>query len=274
MRIPVLRGRAFTDADLRATPVPAVISAAAAKYYWPNADPIGHVMTVTSAVHYRNPDFGKPFQATVVGVVGEVKKFSLDEKAQKTVYVPITHPVPAYLWAIARTSAPPRSLVSVIRRRMAGVDPYLVAASGLSDEMTRIDAGLVGQKFQMSVLGLFSTVALILAALGLYGVIAYSVTQRTSELGIRMALGARAADMITLVARGAAVLITAGLVLGAGGAFVLGNAMRSLLYGVGPYDPFTMLIVASVLAAVGALASYLPARRAARVDPVIALKAE
>jgi len=274
MHIPVLRGRAFTDADLRATPVPAVISAAAAKYYWPNQDPIGHVMTVTNAVHYKNPDFGKPFQATVVGVVGEVKKFSLDEKVQRMVYVPITHPVPGYLWAIARTISPPQALVSVIRRRLSGVDPYLVAVSGLSDEMTRIDAGLVGQMFQMFVLSLLSTVALILAALGLYGVIAYSVTQRTSELGIRMALGARAADMINLVARSAGILITAGLILGACGAFVLGNAMRTLLYGVGPYDPFTMLVVAGVLATVGAIASYLPARRAARVDPVIALRAE
>ncbi|HTA73928.1 MAG TPA: ABC transporter permease [Gemmatimonadaceae bacterium] len=274
MHIPVLRGREFTDADLRASPVPAIVSAATARHYWPNADPIGHEMTVTSAVHYKNPDFGKPIQTTVIGVVGEVKKFSLDEKVQQAVYLPITHPVPAGTWAIARTTVPPKSLVSIVRRRVNALDPYLVTGTEMSDELTRVDGGFAGPQFQISVLGLFSTIALVLAALGLYGVIAYSVTQRTSELGIRMALGARGSDMVSLVARSALVLVVGGLVVGAGGAFVLGRAMQSLLYGVQSGDPVTFVSVAGILMVVGALASYLPARRAARVEPVIALRAE
>jgi putative ABC transport system permease protein len=274
MHIPVLRGREFTDADLRSTPVPAIVSAATARHYWPNADPIGHEMTVTSAVHYKNPDFGKPIRATVIGVVGEVKKFSLDEKVQQTVYLPITHPVPAAAWAIVRTTVPPKSLVSIIRRRFNALDPNLATTTGISDELTRVDGGFAGPQFQMSVLGLFSLLALVLAALGLYGVIAYSVTQRTSELGIRMALGARGSDMVSLVARSASVLVVGGLALGACGAFVLGRAMQSLLYGVQSGDPVTFVSVAGILMVVGALASYLPARRAARVEPVIALRAE
>jgi len=274
MRIPVIEGREFTDADLRTAPVPALISASAARRYWPNADPIGHAMTVTSAVHYKNPDFGKPIQTVVIGIVGDVKKFSLDETTQPAVYLPITHPVPAYAWAIARTTGPPRALVSTLLRRVIGVDPDLVPRTGLSDELTRVDGGLAGPEFLMFVLGLFSTVALVLAALGLYGVIAYSVTQRTAELGIRLALGARAADIVRLVAQSATALVVMGLVLGGAGALAAGGALRSLLYGVKPHDPVTFMIVAGVLAAVGALASYVPARRAARVEPVIALRAE
>jgi putative ABC transport system permease protein len=274
MRIPVIEGREFTQADLRSARVPALVSAAAAKHYWPDIDPIGHTMTVTSAVHWKNPDFGKPIQTTVVGVVADVKKFTLDEPTQPAVYLPITHPVPAGAWAIVRTSGPPKTLVSTIQRKLAEIDPDLVPRSGISDEESRIEAGLAAPVFIMSVLGLFSTIALVLAALGLYGVIAYSVTQRTSELGVRMALGARAIDIVRLVAMSATALVAAGLVLGACGAFALGRAMRSLLYGVGPNDPATLLTVAAILAAVAALASYVPARRAARVDPAIALRPE
>jgi predicted permease len=272
MGIPLLEGRDFTEADMTAGAVPAIVSAYAAKRYWPNTDPIGHEMVVHNSVH-ASAGFGTPIRTTVIGIAGDVKKFGLDDPPIPAVYLPITHPPTSGGSFVVRTKGPPGAMRQALRRAFNSVDPDIqVEDMGTGDETVHDIVGL--QRFTTSLLTIFSTVALVLAALGLYGVVAYSVSQRTSELGIRMALGARSADVVTLVARGATSLVGIGLIVGACGALLLGRAMRSMLYGVGPSDPATLLVVAAILACVAALASYVPARRAARVDPIIALRSE
>lgn len=272
MGIPILEGRDFTEADMNAGAVPALVSAAAAKRYWPDVDPLGHEMTVLSSVH-ASPEYGMPIRTTVIGVVGDVKKFTLDEKVFPAVYLPITHPPTAGATVVLRTAGPPGAMMRPVRRAISSVDPDIGVQDMATGEET-VAQSVELQRFTMSLLTIFSVVALTLAALGLYGVISYSVTQRTQELGVRMALGARASDVVALVARSATAMVAVGLVLGTGGAFLLGRAMRSLLYGIGPNDPGTLLTVMGVLAGVALIASYVPARRAARVDPVVALRAE
>jgi putative ABC transport system permease protein len=272
MRTPLVRGREFTGPDMTSGAVPAIVSATAARRYWPNQDPIGREMTVLNAIHYGNPDFGKPIHTTVIGVAADVKKFSLDEDPYPVVYLPASHPVPSGSAALVRTTVPAATVVPALRRAVAALGPDFAASFEI--ETDRIAAGLGQRRFIMSLLGLVSCAALVLAALGLYGVISYSVVQRTPELGIRQALGARAADIVILVARGAGTLVLAGLALGICGALALAHTMRALLYGVSPTDATTLMIAVAILAGVAALASYIPARRAGRVDPVVALRAE
>jgi putative ABC transport system permease protein len=272
MGIPVIRGREFADADIDAANVPSIVSAYTAKRSWPTGDPIGRELTVINGSH-GYPGFGKPIRTTVVGVVGDLKKVTLDENPIPVVYMPLG---PAGYGAgdvVVRTTGAPEPMLGAVRRAVTVIDPDIVV-DDLSTAHEWLAASTAREHFIMTLLTIFSALALTLAALGLYGVIAYSVTQRTPELGIRMALGARTADVVALVAHSASVLVGIGLALGACGAFVLGRAMRSLLYGVAPHDPATFVTVAAILATVAAIASYVPARRAARVDPVIALRAE
>jgi putative ABC transport system permease protein len=270
--IPIIQGREFTEADITAGNVPSIVSAFAAKRYWPNSDPIGHELTVLNAAH-GDSGFGHQIRTTVIGVVGDVKKFDLNEEPFPQVYVPVGVSGYGVGDVVVRTTSSPAALIGSVRRAAAAVDPDVVVRA-LSTAEGWMAANIARQAFIMTLLTIFSGVALVLAALGLYGVVAYSVTQRTPELGIRMALGARTADVVALVAQSAIALVGIGLVIGAGGAFVLGRTMRSLLYGIGPNDPGTLLTVVGVLAVVAALASYVPARRAARVDPVVALRSE
>ncbi|HTD60174.1 MAG TPA: ABC transporter permease [Gemmatimonadaceae bacterium] len=270
--IPIIQGREFTEADITAGNVPSIVSAFAAKRYWPNGDPIGRELTVLNAAH-GDPGFGHQIRTTVVGVAGDVKKFNLNEDPYPMVYVPLGVGGYGVGDVVVRATSSPAALMGAVRRAAAAIDPD-IAIRDLSTTDKWLEANIARQAFIMTLLTIFSGVALVLAALGLYGVIAYSVTQRTSELGIRMALGARTSDVVALVARSASVLVVSGLALGACGAFVLGRAMQSLLYGVRSGDPATFVSVAGILLTVGALASYLPARRAARVDPVVALRSE
>jgi putative ABC transport system permease protein len=263
--IPIIQGREFTEADITAGNVPSVVSAFAAKRYWPNGDPIGRELTVL--------DGERQIRTTVVGVAGDVKKFDLNEDPYPIVYLPVGVGGYGVGDVVVRTTSSPAALIGAVRRAAAAVDPD-IAVRDLSTADKWMAANISRQAFIMTLLTIFSGVALVLAALGLYGVIAYSVTQRTPELGIRMALGARGSDVVALVARSASVLVVSGLALGACGAFVLGRAMQSLLYGVRSGDPATFVSVAGILLTVGALASYVPARRAARVDPVVALRSE
>jgi putative ABC transport system permease protein len=269
----IVRGREFTEADLTSADVPSIVSVTAARRFWPHADPIGREMTVLNSVHYRNADFGKPIRTTVVGVAADVKQFALDEDPYPAVYLPITHPVPAGAWAVARTSIRPEAVLNTMRRAVAQIDPDL-PVTHLAIEDNRIASSLARQRFIMSLLTIFSGIALALAALGLYGVMAYAVGQRVPELGIRMALGAGRARIVWLVLRATATIVALGLIVGIAGALLLGGTIRSLLYGVAPSDPATIGAVAGVLTLVAAVASYLPARRAARLDPAVALRAE
>jgi putative ABC transport system permease protein len=272
MSIPILRGRNITDADLTSAAAVAVLSRAAADHYWAGVDPIGHTMTVLNAAH-GNPDFNKPFTATVVGIAADTKRFSLDETVRPVVYLPFTKPVWTHGWLIMRTAGDPAAMVAPIRAALAAADPT-IPVSDVRTYDDLVGAGLVGRRFTTTLLAAFSAVALLLAALGIYGVISYAVTQRSSEIGIRMALGARGLDITRLVLSQMAVVVGVGVALGAVGAVALAGEMRALLFGVTTLDVPTFAGVAALLVAVALLASYLPARRAARVDPVVALRTE
>jgi putative ABC transport system permease protein len=272
MAIPVLRGRGFIDADLTSAAAVAVISRATADHYWPGVDPIGHTMTVLNAAH-GNANFNKPFTATVVGIAGDAKRLSLDESLQRVVYLPFTKPVWTHGWLVIRTAGDPSRMVAPIRAALAAADPTVpVADVQTFDALTA--SGLDGRRFATTLLTSFSTVALLLAALGIYGVVSYAVTQRVPEIGVRMALGARGGDITRLVLSHMLGVVGLGLAIGAIGATALAGEMRSLLFGVTSLDPATFIGVGALLAMVAFAASYAPARRAARVDPVVALRAE
>jgi putative ABC transport system permease protein len=268
MEIPMARGRQFTSADSIWPPQVAIVSRAAAQHYWPGGDPVGHRITLVDAAH-GDPDFGKPMTATVVGVAGDVRRYSRADPPARLVYVPIPASGGQF---VVRTVGPPGALMPAIRHVLQPIDPAAVIEVERYDDMAA--EGTVRERFLMSLLGAFSTIAFVLAALGIYGVIAYTVSQRTAEMGIRVALGARAGDIIGLMIRRALVLAFTGIVFGIWGAWLLGHAMRGMLFGVTAFDPVTFAGVALLLGTTALAASYLPARRAARTDPLVALRAE
>jgi putative ABC transport system permease protein len=269
MRIPMARGRQFTSADSVWPPRVAIVSRAAAQHYWPGGDPIGHRITVVDAAH-GDPDFGKPMTATVVGVAGDVRRYSRADPPARLVYVP-ANPASGGQFVV-RTVGPPGALMAAIRLALQPIDPAAVIEVERYDDMAA--AGTIRERFLMSLLGAFSIVAFVLAALGIYGVIAYTVSRRTAEMGIRVALGARPGDIIGLMIRRALALAFTGIGLGIWGAWLLGRAMRGMLFGVTAFDPVTFVGVALLLGTTALAASYLPARRAARTDPLVALRAE
>jgi putative ABC transport system permease protein len=264
-RIPLLRGRLITEGDLSSNAVAAVVSRRAAEHYWPNTDPIGHRIRVTA--HADTVD------ATIVGIVGDIKRGAATEPPEPIVYLPITRPAWGAVWVVARTTGAPGAMLPTLRRAFAALDPDL-PLSMLETGPQALDAVLVRERVTMSILGAFSAMALLLAALGLYGVVSYAVAQRVPEFGIRMALGAPRRAITGLVGSQIAILVGTGLVIGVAGAVWLARAMRGLLYGVSSLDPTTFAEVALLLAAVACVAGYLPARRAVRVDPATALRAE
>jgi putative ABC transport system permease protein len=272
MSTPLLRGRDITDADMNSAAVVTVISRAAADHYWPGIDPIGHTMTVLNAAH-GNVNYNKPITATVIGIAADTKRFDLSETFRPVVYLPFTKPVWTHAWLVMRTAGTPAGMIAPIRAALAVVDPT-VPVTDVRTYDDLIGSGLDDRRFTTTLLSSFSIVALLLAALGLYGVISYAVTQRAGEIGVRMALGARGVDITRLVLSQMAVVVGVGLAAGAVGAIALAGEMRSMLFGITTLDPSTFAAVAALLVVVALIASYVPARRAARVDPVVALRAE
>jgi putative ABC transport system permease protein len=251
-----------------------IVSQAMVKRYWPpNTDPIGRRIVILNGAPH-DPDYQKPIGATVVGVAEDVKLVSLTEvQSSPNVYLPYTRPVWGGTTIVARTTGPPEQLFVVLRHAVLPIDPDISI-----DDLHSFDQLMVKnttrERFITTLLSAFSIAALILASLGLYGVISYAVSQRVPEIGIRMALGARAGDIVQLVVRHGAIVVAIGLAIGAFGAALLANAMKTLLFGVAPFDLATFAGVAILLGLVALLASYIPARRAARVNPLTALRVE
>jgi putative ABC transport system permease protein len=265
MEIPVKRGRVFeTSDDSRAAPI-AVINEAAARRYWPDSDPIGR------RVGFGGP--GEPTWRTIVGVIGNVRHLGLDQPVLPEVYVPLLQDPDRNMSIVARTSIDPATVAAALRRTLQEVDAsQALLAPRL---MTRQLAGsLARPRFLSTLLGSFAAAALLLATLGVYGVVATVAQARTRELGIRVALGAQRWDVLRLVLSGGARLAGTGLALGICGAFWFARGMRSVLVGVEPTDPVVFVVTASLLGAAALLASWMPARRAARVDPMMALRAD
>jgi len=278
MEIPVRRGRPFTAAEVTSATRVAIVNETLARRYWPDQDPVGRPVTLFKSAQSR-ADFGQSFTAEVVGIVGDVRHTGLNESPAAEVYVPYTVNPWGHVAVIARTRVDPATLLVSLRRAVSAVDPDIpvvgATESGGMVTMKRLLADqLARRRFTVILLVAFAVAALLLAALGIYGVISYVVTLRTHEIGIRTALGATSKDVRVLVVVEALRVVAVGLVAGLAGAFGLTRLLRSLLYGVGPTDPGTFLTVTLLLAAVAFVASYLPARRASRVDPMVALRTE
>jgi putative ABC transport system permease protein len=272
MRIPILRGREFTDADQERASGVVVIDEALAQRYWPQGDPLGaHVLL----------DYGggeRPRDFEIIGVVGNVKHVGLSEEPTATLYGPLAQ-IPAgsvtsraaNLSVVARGARETPALASNVRRESQSVDPQ-VPASNVRTMSQFMAAALAAQRFNLLLLSVFAGAALLLAAAGIYGVMAYTVTRRTPEIGLRLALGAQPRDALKLVTGQGMKLALTGVSLGLVGSLALTRLLASLLYGVSATDPLTYVSVALVLPGVAWLACYLPARRAALVDPIIAIR--
>jgi putative ABC transport system permease protein len=262
--VPLLKGRVFTGSDQAKSEPVAVVDQAFADKYFPNENPIGQ------GLHVGN---GNPGYSTVVGVVGSVRYDSLDASPAPTMYVPLTQDFFGTTWIVARTSGDPDLLADPVRRVLHGLDPTLPAYS-LAPMSTIVNDSVAAQRFSVLLLALFAGVALFLAAVGLYGVVAYTVSRRTREIGLRMAVGAEPGDIVRMIVGGGLRLALVGVVVGVTGALALSGLVSTLLFQVTPSDPVSYAATAGLLLLVAALACYIPARRAMRVDPLVALQAE
>ncbi len=267
MGIPLVRGRDFNDRDTLDTTLAVVVSEKMARYYWPNEDPIGkHLKTDVTA--------SKTPWRTVIGVVKDVRQNDFIAQPKMEMYFSYRQTqdlVPNAL--VVRTSVDPLGLATPVRNTIWAVDKDQPVAN--IDSMEHIVAGAVArQRFSMLLLAIFSGVALALAAVGIYGVMSYSVAQQTREIGVRIALGARRSDVLRMTVKQGLKLVALGLVCGLAVAFVLTRVMASLLFGVSATDPITFLSIALIQMAVALVASYIPALRATQVDPIIALRAQ
>ena len=263
--LPILKGRGFQPSDMRAgnyfaPDSVAIIDEELAKRFWPNGDALG------SGISWSRQG---PW-ATVVGICATAQLKDLTEESKGTFYLP------SYFSAstlIVRTSVEPRTLTSAIRDQVLAVDPNQPVFDVKTME-ERVAMTLETRRFAVVLLGIFGSLALMLAGIGLYGVLAFAVSHRTREIGIHLALGAQPRDVLVMVIRQGMLLVLLGAVLGVAGAFGLTRLMQSLLFGVSPTDPVTFVLVPLLLAAVGLVACYLPARRATKVDPLVALRYE
>jgi putative ABC transport system permease protein len=275
-KIPLLRGRMFTETDTGHSPRVVIINGAMAKKYWPKEDPIGQVITIGKGL---GPEFDDP-PRQVVGVAGNVRETGLGDSDIGVMYLPgsqvpegltaLANSVIPMSWAV-RTAMDPMTLRSAVEREIQAVDNRLSPAKVRTMEQV-VSETVARQNFNMLLLSIFAGIALLLASIGIYGLMAYSVEQRTQEIGIRLALGAAQGDMLKLVIWQGMRLTGIGVVLGLGIAFGLTRLLKSLLFGVNASDPVTFALVAAILTLVALLASYLPARRAAGVEPVEALR--
>ncbi|MBI3667063.1 MAG: ABC transporter permease, partial [Acidobacteria bacterium] len=282
MGIRLLKGRLFTERDNPDAAGAAIINSALARRFWPNEDPIGKRIWMGPPESLLIPLLrpGQRFdpfpRLTIVGIVEDVKHDGLSQVAVPEVFHPHFQggeETATYLFLAVRTTADPLALSSAVRAKLSALDPELPLANVMTMEQ-RLSDSVSRPRSTMLLLGVFAALALTLASVGLYGVISYSVAQRTHEIGIRMALGARQADVLQLVLKQGIRLVAIGLAVGLAAALALSRLLSSLLFGVSAADPATFFVVSVLLTAIALLASYIPARRAARVDPMAALRYE
>ena len=269
MGIPITRGRAFTNDDREDTPRVVLLTESAARRYFPGEDPIGKTIKLGWGKGPGKPKAG----GEVVGIAGDVKDSGLNEPNPPEIYLPLRQWPVSLMSVVIRTATPPSSLTEAVRSEVYAVDPNLPLSNVRT--LDQIVAKSISQpRFYMTLLTIFAGVALALAGIGIFGVLSYAVAQRTREIGIRMALGAQERTVVRLVVRQAMLLVIAGVVSGTAAALLLSRTLTKMLFSITPTDPLTFGGVALVLVSVALLASYMPARRATRVDPIVALRAE
>jgi predicted permease len=277
-KIPLMRGRVFSDHDAGNSARVAIINEAMAKKYWKTEDPIGQSMIIGKGL---GPDFEEPARE-IVGIVGNVRENGLKDSDQGVMYIPasqvtdgitqLANKILPLSWVV-RTSQEPTALTTAVQHEFLAVDAQLPVSKFRTMERV-ISESTARQNFNMLLLTIFAATALLLAALGIYGLMSYSVEQRTQEIGIRVALGASGSDMLRMVVRHGLVLAGIGLAVGLASAFALTRFIATMLFGVQATDPMAFGAVVATLAAVAWIAIYIPARRATRIDPLVALRYE
>ena len=267
MEIPLRRGRPISDQDIPDSAKVALINQTMADELWPNQDPIGRRIKFPGSE--KNPT---PWR-TIVGIVSDVSQYSLDKKPPMQIYLPHSQFPTSFNSIVVKTQNDPNSLLAAVRREILAVDKDQAVYNVVTLEQLHSDS-ISLRRFFMLLLIFFAVLTLTLAAVGIYGVMSYAVTQRTQEIGIRMALGARTGDVLALIVKGGIGLALAGVGIGLIVALVLTRLMESLLFGVAPTDALTFVVGSFALVAVAALACYIPARRATKVDPLVALRYE
>ena len=264
MRIPLLAGRVFTADDVSGRPPIAIVSRSFARRYFPGRDAIG------KHLNFGDSD-AQP--TTIVGVVGDVRYRSLEEAPPMQIYLPLWQASTDSVYVVARTSLPPDRMATDMRGLVRDLDPAVAVADVRT--MSQLVSGATAERrFQTFLLTAFGGIALFLSLVGLYALMAYSVEQRTAEIGIRMALGAQRSSVMRLVLKQGSTLTLTGIALGSACAWALTRAMASLLFEVKPTDALTLFGAAVIFCAVALAACYVPARRATRVDPLVSLRYE
>ena len=267
MGIPLLEGRSLTEQDVEASPLVALVNQTMAEQLWPNADAIGQRIKFPGSEKRPQP------WRTVIGVVSDVAQKGLDKKPSMQIYLPESQFPTSFMTLVVRTGSDPAGMTAAIRNEILAIDKDQAVYQIATMEQLLADS-IALRRFSMMLLIAFAGVAITLAAVGIYGVISYSVTQRTHEIGVRMALGAGRNDILKLVVGQGLILTVTGIGIGLAGAFGLTRAITSLLFGVSATDPLTFMVISVVLAGVALGACFVPAWRATKVDPMIALRYE
>jgi putative ABC transport system permease protein len=263
MRIPLIRGRLLTDGDRADSPPVMVLGESTAQQLWRGEDPIGHRVSI------GDPKTG-PWR-TVVGIVGDVRHFSLDEAPTLQMYTPQSQITDSFLVLTVRTPMEPQALMPSLRGVLRDLDPT-VPVYEVATLRELIDRTVAQRRFVMQLLGGFAGLALLLATVGLYGVVSYMVAQRTREVGLRVALGAAPGHILRLILGSGFKTVAIGLIVGLVATLIVVRFLETLLFGVEPHDPATLASAAGILTLVALLAHLIPACRALRIDPAIALR--
>ena len=266
MEIPLLEGRLFNDQDTATSPPVLIVDDYMAQQLWPNQDPVG------KRIHFGGVTAKAPW-VTVVGVVGRIKQYTLDSDSRIAFYLPQTQHATRAMNVVVRSGVDPAALTSAVKQEIHGLDGDLPLYN-VRTMTQRVNESLARRRFSMLLLVLFAGLALVLATIGIYGVMAYLVSQGTREIGIRMALGATPVGILSLVVRKGMILALSGVAVGLAGAFAFTRLMQSLLFGVDAADPFTFVMISGLLTLIALIASYIPAQRAARIDPAVSLRYE
>jgi putative ABC transport system permease protein len=259
--IPLVRGRDFAESDQPNTPLVAIINETMAKRFWPDQDPIGRTFHFISENQSRQ----------VIAIARDSKYVTIGENPQPIVYYPLAQNYNPAVTLHVRAAGDPAALIGTVRKEVQALEPTLPLTAVQTVTQT-IDQGLWAPRMGASLLATFGILALVLAAVGIYGVMSYTVSQRSREIGIRMALGAKSTDVLRLVVTQGAALVATGIAFGLAASFTFSQSISTLLFGVNTRDLETYLGVSFILAIVAMIASYVPARRGTRVDPLIALK--